>query len=378
MKEDNQVLIRTVRHSDLNALKEFFIKAYGESTVFQDEQFLIYYFKIHDNSVEEHCYSIVGVTSNGDIVSHYGGLHYKLKLKNKIITVIWGVNAFTLPEWRGKGINSKIVNYIQENNEANAVIGMPFDAPLFYKKFGYNIFNKETLHRYIYSLNEKTFEIASHLGHNNEKVNKYLKIRNAGEPKFDSEKIVDFSTRNFETYNFNLEDDIDNVATTYRDNSFLKWRVFENPYIKYKVFGYLVKNEIVAYIVVREEILLPLNYKVNRIIDLYGNKEGVLDLLNFTINYSHLNKLAYIDFSAFGNLFEKELLEVGFDKLENDDVCMLPMVSSPIENRPNHEFIVIQSKSHHDTIQNLSSKNVYFTRIDADRDRIARITQINK
>ena len=149
MSSNDEILIRTVQKLDLEKLKDFFIKAYGESTVFQNEQFLLYYFKNQDIGIDPLNYSLVGVTMNGEIVSHYGGLHYKLKLKNKIISVIWGVNAFTLPEWRGKGINSKIVKYIHENNEANAIIGMPFEAPLFYKKFGYNIFNKETLNRFV-------------------------------------------------------------------------------------------------------------------------------------------------------------------------------------------------------------------------------------
>ena len=119
-----------------------------------------------------------------------------------------------------------------------------------------------------------------------------------------------------------------------------------------------------------------MSYKVNRIIDLFGNKEGVVNLLNHTINYSVLNNSIYIDFSKYGKLYEEELIQIGFDKLENDDVCILPMVTAPIENRPNHEFITIQSKLHNNEIHSLSVENVYFTRIDADRDRIARISQI--
>ena len=73
---------------------------------FQNEQFLLYYYKTLNS---EPLHSLVGVTQNGEIVSHYGGLDYKLILNNIIISIIWGVNAFTLPEWRGKGINSKII-----------------------------------------------------------------------------------------------------------------------------------------------------------------------------------------------------------------------------------------------------------------------------
>lgn len=376
MKEDNEIVIRRTQTSDLEKLRDFFIKAYGESTVFQNEQFLLYYYKTL-NSEPLH-YSLVGVTQNGEIVSHYGGLDYKLILNNIIISIIWGVNAFTLPEWRGKGINSKIVKCIHENNEANAVIGIPFEAPLFYKKFGYNIFNKETFNRFIYALDLKTFDIAYQLGHQYKKVNTLIEIKNKDSVNINSDKIVELSAENCENYIFDFNVDANLTATTYRDINFLKWRVFENPYIKYKVFGHLNNNRVVSYIVIREESLMPMNYKVNRIIDLFGNKAGVVDLLNHTINYSVLNNSIYIDFSMYGKLYEEELLRIGFDKLENDGVCILPMVTSPIENRPNHEFIVIQSKLYSDEINNLTVDNVYFTRIDGDRDRIARITQINK
>ena len=376
MIEENQVIIRRAQTSDLEKLKEFFIKAYGESTVFQNEEFLLYYYKTLYS--EPLYYSLVAVTLNGEIVSHYGGLDYKLILNDKIIPVIWGVNAFTLPEWRGKGINSKIVKYIHDDNEVNAVIGMPLNAPIFYQKFGYNIFNKETFNRFIYALNSKTFDIASHLGYPHEKVNQVLRVKNPDNVQIDSEKIVELSVDNCDSYIFDLEVDANLIATTYREINFLKWRVFENPYIKYKVFGHLNGNRIVSYIVIREEVLLPMNYRVSRIVDLFGNKEGVVDLLNHAIDYSIRNNSIYIDFSKYGLLYEEELIKVGFDKLENDEVSILPLVTAPIENRPNHEFIVIQSKLFNDEIHKLSIENVFFTRIDADRDRIARITQITR
>ena len=98
-------------------------------------------------------------------------------------------------------------------------------------------------------------------------------------------------------------------------------------------------NKIVAYIAIREEILEPTNFKVKRIIDLFGKKNGIAVLLTHTINNSLSDSSLYLDFSMYGKLYENELLVAGFDKLENEDVCLLPMVSSPIENRPNHEFI---------------------------------------
>lgn len=375
MKDNNKVIVRKVQISDIENLKSFFIKAYGKQTIFQNEKFLLYYFGTHNEKLEPLNSSLIGINSFGEIVSHYGGLHYKLKLNKTIISVIWGANAYTLPEWRGKGINSKIVSYIRENNEANAVIGMPFEAPFFYKKLGYNMFNKETLKRFVYVLDSRVFDIVNLLGFNSEKAKELLKIKKSDSVLLKYENIVELTENNFENFDFDLDYD-DVIATTYRDADFLNWRLFNNPFIKYKVFGYLENNKIVTYIAIREETLEPINFKVNRIIDLFGKKDGIINLLNRAINNALSDGSIYIDFSMYGKLYEKELLSSGFEKLENDDACVLPMVSSPIENRPNHEFIGLQSKFHDDEIKNLSSENVYFTRIDSDRDRIANITQL--
>lgn len=375
MKNNDEIIIRTALVTDIDKLTSFFVKAYGNQTVFQDKSFLLYYFDSFNKKSEPFSNSLIGISPEGEIVSHYGGLFYKLKLYQKTIDIIWGVNAYTLPEWRGKQINSKIVSFIRNNFEANAVIGMPFDAPFFYKKLGYNIFDKKTLKRFIYTLDSKVFDISILLGNDLEKINSLLNKPIELKSEFSKdENIITLTKENFRNFKFDLN--IDSVITTDRNIDFLNWRLFENPFINYKVYGFLKNNTVITYIVLREEILEPHNLKVNRIIDLFGDNLGISTLLDYTIHISLKNNSVYIDFSMFGKFYENELISSGFSKLENDEVCILPMVSAPIENRPNHEFIVLQSKKHDMKIQNLSSENVYFTRIDGDRDRIARITQL--
>lgn len=375
MTEKKEITIRTAKISDLKNLRRFFIKAYGEQTVFQNEQFLLYYFfRRRKNSVPLST-SIVGLSPKGDIISHYGGLHYNLVINKTIIPLIWGVNAYTLPEWREKGINSKIAKHLH-SNEANAVIGMPSKAPLFYKKLGYNIFNKATLNRFVYIFDPKTFHIIHQIGQNKKRAKELLVIKKSNTLDFRSENIVELTKYNFHNFNFDLN--INSIATTYRDLDFLSWRLFKNPYIEYKVYGYLKNNTIITYIATRKEALEPNNSRVNRIIDLFGKTEGIINLLNFVIKESFSYGTIYLDFSMFGKLYEEELISSGFIKLENDDVSLLPQVTTPIENRPNHEFIVIHSKVHNELIQTFTKENVYFTRIDGDRDRIALKSQIKQ
>jgi GNAT superfamily N-acetyltransferase len=69
--------------------------------------------------------------------------------------MIWGVSAYTLEEYRGKGVNSKIIEFITNNFEVNGVIGFTSQTSLFYQKLGYNIFNFEKFSRHILVLKLK-------------------------------------------------------------------------------------------------------------------------------------------------------------------------------------------------------------------------------
>lgn len=370
MVDNSEILIRKALVSDVENLVTFFKKSYGEKTIFQDEEFLFYYYKCKYNSPLSN--NVVAVTKEGEIVSHYGGLDYHLKLNNKVYSLIWGVNAYTLPEYRGMGLNSRIVDFILNNNEINAVIGFTEQTALFYNKINYNVFDFKKFTRHVFILDlDKTIEISRYINQDEKKLIKIPKSNN-----IDFSQVVELTIDNIDSFNIVMDEDFSEINTTFRDKEFLKWRFIGNPFIKYSVFGYVKDNNIIAYTALREEILEPLNYKVNRVIDLYGEKSAIENVLAKIKDDSILKNNIYIDFSMFGNIYDEILNSFGFIRLENDECCILPQVSSPIENRANFEYLGIQSKTLSNEIKELSRNNVYFTRMDSDRDRLARITQL--
>jgi hypothetical protein len=189
-------------------------------------------------------------------------------------------------------------------------------------------------------------------------------------------KVVELTAENIDNYELSLEEDFTEITTTQRTKDFLKWRFFKNPFIKYTLYGVIENGAIVAYIALRIETLVPFSYKVTRIIDLFGRVDAIKPLFSKTANNALSLKHIYIDFSKFGSMYEKELNSFGFISLSNEGCCILPQVTSPIENRPNGEFLGILSKSFFEDINSLTFENVYFTRMDSDRDRIANINQI--
>jgi hypothetical protein len=374
----NEITIRTAKFSDIESVKQFFIKAYGEKTIFQDELFLMHYFDSRKKNKSPMSECLIGINPKGEIVSHYGGLYCNLKLNNKIYTMIWGVSAYTLPKWRGRGVNSKFIDYITQNNEINGVIGFSQDTASFYQKIGYNLFNFDKLSRYVLILDyKKTLQVISYIKQNTNRFDKLVQFQTNKKYSYDFSSLVELTEEKICNYELNMEDDFAAIVTTHRSREFLIWRFFENPFIKYTVYGFVKNKKIIAYIAMREEELEPLNFKVNRIIDIYGKREGVKTLLHKSLIESVSKNHIYIDFSMFGTIYNKELISANFLKLENEDCSMLPQVTSPIENRQNREFLGIQSKAHSKAIENLHHDNVYFTRMDSDRDRLASISQIS-
>ncbi len=364
---------RYVKNNDLDKIKNFFVSSYSEKTVFQDKEFLSWYFSSldSDKSIMKKC--IISQSDDGRIISFYGGLQRYLKLGDKSIPFVWGVNAYTLPKWRGKGLNGSIVKQLMENNEINGVIGMNYKTAQYYVNVGYNMFNLMTFDRYVLVLNKKTFDIIKNIGQDVKLAKTLFCIYN--EDFFPNESnIIELKRGVFEKNDLNF--DVDIFVSINRDLSYLKHRFIDNKFINYRIFAYVTENKILGYIASREEILHPYKLKAYRIIDIYGNSIQVYSLLQYIIYDAQKRNNLYIDFSMFGHLYRDVMREAGFAILEGKDICLLPQVTSPVKNKPNHEFIGIQSLKYNDDIMILNQNDVYFTRADSDRDRLNILSQL--
>jgi hypothetical protein len=155
-----------------------------------------------------------------------------------------------------------------------------------------------------------------------------------------------------------------------REPKYMNWRYFQNP-IKYEIYAIQGK----AYIAVRHERFYPTQYFATRIIDLAGLPQYAAELASFIINRSRERRDAFIDFSVTGNYYEQMLKELGFSELTGDYYGALPQVSSPMEYRPNEEFICLGSKHFPNIFDDIEFDDLYFTRGDSDRDRLNPIKQ---
>ena len=362
------------------ALKDFFISAYGNSTIFKDESFLKWYFNQQgiENGFMQCC---IAAYEDDRVVGFYGGLLYPFLMHGNPVSFIWGANAYTLPEYRGNGINKKLVEVLQDTFDVFACIGMSRKTCGFYDEMGWNVFSYQRMKRFVLALNESTFEIIKFIGQDIELAEKILRphvLSGNSQNQMSDSNIIELDLDNIESLTL-LEMPKVNETGIVRDMNFIRWRFISNPYIKYKVYGFLNdKKEILSYLVTRRELLQPLGYTATRVIDVYGDGISLTNLIKYVSSISYSQNDAYVDFSYFGNSFDKSFLDAGLAKLTEDDCALLPQVTSPMENRPNSEYVTIYSKQNAEIINNLSDDTFYCTRADSDRDRLAKIEQIIK
>lgn len=373
MDSSPSFIVRNAQEADAPKLAAFFKQVYGAQTAFQDESFLASFFHSHQADKEPLSYSVIALDDKDNIIAHYGGVQYPFQLCGEVVSAVWGTNGYTLKEWRDSGVFSAIIRFICEHYEFNGGIGIPHHAPPFYQRFGYHVFHKDRFDRYLMSLSETSYQAVQEIGQNVASAKSLAPINDRERKQ--SEQCILLTAENIGDYRLDLPN-YNELTTSVRDTPFLQWRIFDNPNIDYSTYAFVEGDSIKAYMVLREEALAPKGWKISRIIDLYGSEEGVVELLSKAQSHARAEEAIFLDFYVFGSLFEKELLAAGFHQLCGEEASLFPSMTSPMEHRENQEYVIMQSSRLHEKVHQLQKKDVYLTRIDSDRDRIARIDQI--
>ncbi len=162
------------------------------------------------------------VSMDGDIVTGFQTLFYwPYQMNNKIYRSFQSGNSIVHPDYRGKGIFQKLLNFLDENNKElniDFLMGFPVEA-----SFGSFIRNKWTnpfnLHWYLKLVNPIAF----------------LFSKKKLEKKFDSFPLLN-------TVNLS-----DNIFRLHVDESFLEWRNGFRDSINHFYFNYIDENNTITF-----------------------------------------------------------------------------------------------------------------------------------
>lgn len=368
--------IRRALITDIPNLTAFFQKSYGSASIFSDPLFLKQYFQ---SSNPDFLNAFIAVKES-EILSNYGMREQLFLYDGNCINIAWGVNAFSLPEFRGQGLGDALVDAFCDEYPFAGVIGFHRKTADYYRKRNFELFGCERFVRWFIPFNlNKTLKIIAAVEGNIECINEMIRCQNI--PIFTEDpakiKILDLKQQASNKITRTLKTMGEQQGllkairfSAVRNLETLKERFFSAYHPKYEFFVPFDVEQQPAYIVVRRETI-GAGDTISRIIDLYGNPNRVLPLLAGVTQLCRTRNDVYLEFACWGSsLFDACFNENGFFCLKEDRAAWLPMVSSPLQKRSNNEYFGISSKSENFSFSNFKSEHIFLTRSASDRDRL--------
>ncbi len=362
MKSSDKIEVRVATLEDTARLCAFFEKAYGADSIFTVPGFLSWFF-----SSQNKANSLIALNSANEVVAHYGTISTEAQLFESTLPLCWGVNAYTLKEYRGRKIGNDLLELFLKQAPIVAVMGFSEDTAAHYRTLGFNVLPFKA-RNYFLPLKKEVYEIAKFMNVEERFLQKIGKFSVAPEMPLGTEiKKISLNPL-FLDFNLNT------VFTTVRSSSYLKWRYQSYPEPQFELWGIPAResNHWDAYIVTRKVQLAPLGFNATQIVDLYGSEENAKALLNFAVQKSIQNGAIYLDYSCVGNLYQSIFEKHGFYCLKEEDLELAPQLVQPLKFKTNNEYIGFYSQKHQTELSKLTEDNIYFNRSDSDRIRLVK------
>jgi hypothetical protein len=357
--------VETLGAGAADEMAAFFSAAYTPASIFADPDFLTSYF---DPAGRPDAGMRVVRDGSGRVVAHFGGLPTRWWRDGAVVPALWMVNAVTLPVARGRGFNGAIVSSFARGTANAGVVSFPAAALPFYRRMGFECFGGRRFGRLSRALRPDFLALADHVGAPRERLRDRLPVRPYGNGS-GRRDVVRLDAGDADA--FDLAPPAGVRLTTYRDFAHVKRRFVAHPFFSYAAVGVRRGGRIVAVGVARVDTLRPMGRSALRIVDLFGTFSGVAAIVDWMLDYATNVGCAYVDFPRFGAAYDAVLSEMGFTLLAEDDFCLLPQVSAPVEARPNLEYVALRLDAS-GTDGHPTADAVYLTAADADRDRANR------
>lgn len=332
-----QIEIKQADMKDREEIWEFIKKAYGNRAIYKIPERWIWEF-CNNPYWNEDKLPIWIAKDNNVIIGQTCAMRILLKIKNTIYPAAWSVDTIVLPEYRGKGVGSKLQRMNAENHEIFMSLSMSEANRNIKKRLGsievesVKLFKRRLCltPKYIYDLLRLKKE------HNSKIAELLLKIICPFKLQyiliFFFNIIISFYSHFFikdrdcgsteisevERFGDEIEELWEKTQNNYdiivkRDCSYLNWKFTDQPSVKYHSFIAKRKGEIEGYMVLR--ISEPPELMTGHIIEIYTAKddsETFTDLLLYAINHFKQNKVPIVEYATTIQNFKEIIRKYGF------------------------------------------------------------------
>jgi hypothetical protein len=281
--------------------------------------------------------NITVAVSGGKVVGVTSSVFLRVKIGEFSYDTVFGDDAATHPDFRGRGIYSNLMKLKNSNPEE---IGKEFLYTITYQNYiaknhlrkGYQEFPRNFNHMiYIQDLNKHLRNISI----KNKTISKigYIVLRtlndiinrrsNESTPDLTIEE-VNFFDESTDAFWNKLKSSCDFILV--KDRRYLNWRYCSEYSGNYTIFRALNNGEFLGYAVL--EIIEENEYKFGNILDLItlpDRLDALRELLHSAMNFFHKNDInAIYTMIIKGHLYEKELNRFGFiERLTHEKMYLI-------------------------------------------------------
>lgn len=330
--------------SEYDNFTEYIRRNFNENYILTDKKYI-------DWQYDE----LILLKAKNEIVGHFGYKDVPYKIFDEVCDVRILMNLFIAEEYRLSGAAVLLAKEVFKANQHIMVSGYTQAASRLFKHLKPNWREAGNLSRYL-----KIFDPQAELLKGYGPVlllNQKKTVQDASNSfTFSSVSARDISLlgRDFwlrarHRYNVTVE----------RAESYLRWRFFNHPFLKYAVIVTKENNQITGYLIWRIE--QSHNFKIARIIDFISLPRAEKSLLNKFSELVKKQKVAVADFMFSGNIYQDSLSKVGFFNVDGTDFEKFPILFNPVSTKKTFINIAYAFKA--------SLNDCFFTKADGDQDR---------
>jgi len=338
----NMYNIRFAKDNDIPSMRDFFSEVYSPGHVTTDKKYLAWQYRDAPGNIYYPNYPNLLLEKNKKIVGHLGLIPYKFRILGKVKPAAFLANLVVKKELRSYGAGAFLVKEAEKYFKYLYATGINDQAM---PALNFCNWSKEKyMMRWVYDFSKNDVPPTSF------KDSRIITIR-----LFD--EIWDKSWQKMHK---------DYGSTIDRSAEYLNWRFINNPKVNYKIWGFVEKNYIKGYIVVRIE--RGVEYSACRIVDFISSQEAEPRLLKKALSFASTEKINFIDFFSLTVTYRKVFKGAGFslyDSIKNPEppIFILPVVRDKSRQTINFSYKNVNPKIA------LSVKDWFVTKSDGDKDR---------
>lgn len=339
---------------------DFFERNYKKNYTLSNKVHFDWLFDNHLNDSKNEYTAVIALNKYGKVIGFYAWIPVDFYYFGKLLRCNYQMNMMVEEKYRMLGYGYLLLKEVENNgSDLGVTLNVGINGRRLIEPAGWRITD---LDRYIFFIDKKK---------SGELINDpAVQIISNPLPSIpDANGMNFFEIAHTDNRLTKLSETLCNkyLITLKRDAAYVKWRWFEHPLLSYKVFAVSLKDELIAYMVLRIEEYKQ--YKIGRLLDFISTDDAECFALTRLLYECKALSIDFVDYFMIGKTHKESLKSSGFIIAEGNGYHNIPMVFNPPDSRPslNFTYKIFNKNVIDERVHDIS--NWHINKADADGDR---------